>query len=199
MIRVHNARTMRLAALAAAVLALCFSASWGYGQKRENPQRQAPRYAAPQNRGQNRQQYKREPQYRSAPQPQYRQGPQARGGMQGNPAQRPQSGYPAQGAGSAYQRGANGSANGGANGNQGLNNGQRPAYGGASAAPQGHLEDWLNQHRNVPVQDQERMLQSDPGFRRLPSADQQRLTQQLQQVNKMPQQQRDHPINARRC
>jgi len=30
------------------------------------------------------------------------------------------------------------------------------------ACPQGHLEDWLNQHRNIPVQDQERMLSNDP-------------------------------------
>ena len=33
---------------------------------------------------------------------------------------------------------------------------------------QGHLGDWLNQHRNLPVQEQERMLRTDPSFRRLP-------------------------------
>jgi len=72
---------------------------------------------------------------------------------------------------------------------------QRPAYGAqGAAAPQGHLEDWLNQHRNVPVQDQQRMLSNDPSFRRLPSADQQRLTQQLQQVNRLPEQQRDRRL-----
>jgi len=74
-------------------------------------------------------------------------------------------------------------------------NQQRPAYGGQGAvAPQGHLEDWLNQHRNVPVQDQERMLSNDPSFRRLPSADQQRLTQQLQQVNRLPEAQRERRL-----
>ncbi len=71
---------------------------------------------------------------------------------------------------------------------------QRPAYGAQNAAPQGHLEDWLNQHRNVPVQDQERMLSNDPAFRRLPSGDQQRLTQQLQQVNRLPEAQRERRL-----
>ncbi len=73
-------------------------------------------------------------------------------------------------------------------------NQQRPAYGGQNVAPQGHLEDWLNQHRNIPVQDQERMLSNDPSFRRLPSADQQRLTQQLQQVNRLPEAQRERRL-----
>jgi len=61
-------------------------------------------------------------------------------------------------------------------------------------APAGHLEDWLNQHRNVPVQNQEQMLRSDPSFGRLPAADQQRLTQQLRQVNQMPAQQRERRL-----
>ena len=65
---------------------------------------------------------------------------------------------------------------------------------GRGLAPQGHLEDWLNQHRNVPVQDQERMLSNDPSFRRLPSSDQQRLTQQLQQVNRLPEGQRERRL-----
>ena len=38
------------------------------------------------------------------------------------------------------------------------------------------------------------MLRSDPSFKRLPSADQQRLTQQLRQVDKMPEQQRDRRL-----
>jgi hypothetical protein len=58
-----------------------------------------------------------------------------------------------------------------------------------SAAPPGHLGDWLNQHRGLPVQEQERMLRSDPSFYRLPPADQQRLLQQLHQVNQLPEEQ----------
>ena len=68
---------------------------------------------------------------------------------------------------------------------------QRPAYTGQSTAPRGHLQDWLTQHQNVPVQDQERMLRNDPSFKRLPQGDQQRLAQQLRQVDKMPAPQRD--------
>jgi hypothetical protein len=46
----------------------------------------------------------------------------------------------------------------------------RPQANGAypGAAPPGHLGAWLNEHRNVPVQDQERMLRTDPNFTRLP-------------------------------
>jgi hypothetical protein len=53
------------------------------------------------------------------------------------------------------------------------------------------LQDWLSRNQNLPVQDQERMLHNDPSFRRLPQAEQQRLTQQLRQVDRMPTQQRD--------
>ena len=38
------------------------------------------------------------------------------------------------------------------------------------------------------------MLRNDPSFKRLPSADQQRLTQQLRQVDQMPEQQRDRRL-----
>jgi hypothetical protein len=65
----------------------------------------------------------------------------------------------------------------------------RPAYRGYEGqgyAPVGHLQDWLNQHRNLPVQDQERLLRSDPSFNRQPPQVQQRLLQQLHQVDQMP-------------
>ena len=38
------------------------------------------------------------------------------------------------------------------------------------------------------------MLRSDPSFKRLPSNDQQRLTQQLRQVDQMPEQQRQRRL-----
>jgi phage-related protein len=56
------------------------------------------------------------------------------------------------------------------------------------------LGDWLNQHRNLPVQEQERMLRGDPSFRRLPPADQQRVVRQLHQVNQMPEEQRQRRL-----
>ena len=71
-------------------------------------------------------------------------------------------------------------------GSQPSNGSQRPAYTGQGASPQGHLEDWLSRHRRAPAQDQERMLRSDPRFKRQPPAEQQREIQQLHQVNQMP-------------
>jgi len=75
---------------------------------------------------------------------------------------------------------------------------QRPAYPPAARpgnaypgyAPPGHLQDWLNQHRNLPLQDQERLLRNDPAFNRQPPAQQQRQMLQLRQLNQMPDQQR---------
>ena len=102
---------------------------------------------------------------------------------QPNNVPRVQPGYPANGGQAGYPAGSYG--------RQGFNP-QRP--GNVGPAPQGHLEDWLNQHRNVPPQDQERMLRSDPNFRRLPQGDQQRLTQQLRRMDQMPEPQRDRRL-----
>src|SRR5579863_3746364 len=59
------------------------------------------------------------------------------------------------------------------------------------AAPPGHLGDWLNRHQGLPVQDQERLLRSDPNFNRLPPETQQRLVQQLHQLDTLPEAQRE--------
>ena len=46
----------------------------------------------------------------------------------------------------------------------------RPAYPnlGSAYAPPGHLGAWLDSHRDVAPQDQQRMLRNDPSFTRLP-------------------------------
>ena len=44
----------------------------------------------------------------------------------------------------------------------------------------GHAGDWLRRYRNVPPWEQERALQGDPAFRRLPPERQQQLRRQLQ-------------------
>ena len=64
----------------------------------------------------------------------------------------------------------------------------------AGAAPAGHLGDWLNQHRNLPAQEQERVLRSDPSFGRLPPGEQDRLVQQLHHVNQLPEEQRQRRL-----
>jgi hypothetical protein len=72
----------------------------------------------------------------------------------------------------------------------------RPAYpnAGSAYAPPGHLGAWLDSHRNVAPQEQQRMLHSDPSFSRLPAQQQQRLVQQLNRVDQMPEAQRERRL-----
>ena len=60
---------------------------------------------------------------------------------------------------------------------------------------QGHLGAWLQRHGNLPPQQQERALQSEPGFNRLPPETQQKLMNRLQQLNRMPPNQRQRTID----
>jgi hypothetical protein len=65
-------------------------------------------------------------------------------------------------------------------------------YGGAQARPvppqrdREHLGQWLRQHQNMSLADQERALRTEPGFNRLPPEKQQRLYNRLQQLDAMP-------------
>ncbi|HEX4286397.1 MAG TPA: DUF3106 domain-containing protein [Terracidiphilus sp.] len=72
----------------------------------------------------------------------------------------------------------------------------RPGYPGVggSYAPPGHLGAWLDAHRGVATQDQQRMLRNDPSFNRLPEGQQQRLMQQLNRVDQMPEAQRERRL-----
>jgi hypothetical protein len=69
-----------------------------------------------------------------------------------------------------------------------------PGYAPPAEFPQGHLGDWLNQHRNLPVEDQERILRADPSFHRLSPVEQQRLMQQLHQVHELTEEQRQRRL-----
>ena len=104
-----------------------------------------------------------------------------RGGFQQGPGQRPGTGYPGAGARPAYP--------GAAYAHPSYSGMGRPAY-----SPPGHLGDWLYQHRNVPVQGQMQMLRNDPAFNRLAPSEQQRVLQQLRQVDQMPQQERNRRL-----
>ena len=55
---------------------------------------------------------------------------------------------------------------------------------------QQHLSGWMDTHRNLPVADQQRALENEPGFRSLPPQEQQQLHNRLRQLNAMPPQQR---------
>lgn len=61
--------------------------------------------------------------------------------------------------------------------------------------PRGHAGDWLRRYKDLPPQEQERELQNDPGFRRLPPERQQQLRQRLQHFSSLPPQQQLRVLN----
>jgi len=60
---------------------------------------------------------------------------------------------------------------------------------------QPHLGTWLARHGNLTPQQQERALQTEPGFNRLPPETQQKLMNRLQQLNRMPPNQRQRTMD----
>jgi hypothetical protein len=174
---IRNAERLRPVALATAILFVCLPVHRARGQHHaaapSRPQFSAPRQAPqpqshPQRQAQQREYQNQRPGYPFQP--------------QSNGAVRETPNYPANvrpGAQTPY-------------GNPGYQGTARPAYPGA--APRGHLGDWLNQHRNVPVQQQEQILRSNPNFNRLPPETQQRMVQQLHNLNQMSEPQRERTL-----
>ena len=63
---------------------------------------------------------------------------------------------------------------------------QNPNVGGTPAARSNpHLTEWMNRHRELPLERQQRALEFEPGFRELPTQTQQRMREQLKQLNSM--------------
>jgi len=60
---------------------------------------------------------------------------------------------------------------------------------------QGHVGQWLRQHRNLTPEQQRRALESEPRFRSLPPQQQQRLRNQLDRFSRMPSEQQDRMLN----
>ena len=210
-------KARRVALALAATAALCLPAVWVRAQNR--PTHQAPparqRYEQPQpsrhsvnrpqerraqSQNQSRPERQNQPYSQSQPNRQnepYRQNQPYRGMAPENRGQRPapmtrqMPTNPQSGISPAYPRQPYPGSSFMGQGNA------RPNYQG-SAPPvygsQGHLGAWLNQHRSVPVQDQEKMLRQDPSFSRLPQNDQQRLVRQLHQVDQMPEPQRERRL-----
>jgi hypothetical protein len=56
---------------------------------------------------------------------------------------------------------------------------------GAGPRNNPHLNEWMNRHRDLPLEQQQRALESEPGFRELPAQTQQRMREQLSQLNSM--------------
>jgi len=61
--------------------------------------------------------------------------------------------------------------------------------------PRGHAGDWLRRYKDLPPAEQERELQRDPAFRRLPPGQQQLLRQRLQHFSSLPPQQQLRMLN----
>jgi Protein of unknown function (DUF3106) len=73
----------------------------------------------------------------------------------------------------------------------------RPAM-APTAVPQreGHLEKWIENHKNLSPAEQHRALQNEPGFRELDHETQQRNLNQLDHLNSMTPQQRIRMLNG---
>lgn len=56
---------------------------------------------------------------------------------------------------------------------------------GQRSQRQEHLDQWMNRHSNLPLAQQQRALEGEPGFRRLPPQTQQHLLNRLTQLNNM--------------
>ena len=180
----HNAGGIGCKALAIAAIALlCLPTAWARGQRNgaSAPARDsAPRIQSarprnqPRNQGQAipRSQRRVTPQFQSRPQESTAQRPAA-----GNLTVAPRSVYP----GPPYL-------------GPGYSRPTYPGYASPNNAPAGHLGAWLNEHRMQPVEEQERILRSDPSFQRLNPAVQQRLVDQLHQVNQLPEGQRERRL-----
>jgi hypothetical protein len=61
--------------------------------------------------------------------------------------------------------------------------------------PGGHAGDWLRRYKDLPPAEQDRALQNDPVFRRLPPAQQQVLRQRLRHFSSLPPQQQARILN----
>jgi hypothetical protein len=59
----------------------------------------------------------------------------------------------------------------------------------------GHAGDWLRRYKDLPPEEQEKALQSDPTFQKLPPARQQILRQRLQHFSSLPPQQQLQMLN----
>lgn len=62
--------------------------------------------------------------------------------------------------------------------------------GGGQKQNQEHLAQWMDRHSNLPLPEQQRALENEPGFRDLPPQTQQRMRDRLTQLNGMPLEQR---------
>lgn len=79
----------------------------------------------------------------------------------------------------------------GGSGSRPLVTSSRPESGQrANQQNQEHLAQWMDRHSNLPLAEQQRALENEPGFRDLPPPTQQRMRDRLTQLNSMSPEQR---------
>jgi hypothetical protein len=69
-----------------------------------------------------------------------------------------------------------------------------PRQGQGGKPKQEHLGQWMDRHSNLPLTEQQRALENEPGFRDLPPQTQQAMRDRLTQLNNMPPEQRRRMI-----
>lgn len=69
-----------------------------------------------------------------------------------------------------------------------------PRQGQGQKPKQEHLGQWMERHSNMPLADQQRALENEPGFRDLPPQTQQAMRDRLTQLNNMSPEQRRRMI-----
>jgi hypothetical protein len=68
-----------------------------------------------------------------------------------------------------------------------------PGNKGGQPAPK--MGEWLNAHKNLSSDQQQKLLENDPGFKRLPPQRQAELIERLRKFNNMPPEQRERALN----
>jgi hypothetical protein len=79
----------------------------------------------------------------------------------------------------------------------GANQGARlvgPSRAGLNGPKGEHLAEWMNQHRNLTLEQQQQALGREPGFQELPAVTQQRMRERLSQLNAMTPNQRQRVL-----
>jgi hypothetical protein len=65
----------------------------------------------------------------------------------------------------------------------------------AGAHPGRKMGDWLREHQNLTPDQQEKLLESDPNFKKLPPERQAELRERLRKFNSLPPEQRERALN----
>ena len=71
---------------------------------------------------------------------------------------------------------------------------QNPANGALPPVRGEHLQQWIEHHNQLSIDQQRSALQNEPGFRSLPPQTQQRMLDRLQNLNSLPPQQRERVL-----